>query len=272
MRPTSVGTGFGKSCLACALGQAACRHGFITRYFRLGRLLHALALARADGSYAKMLIKPAKTDVLLIDDWGLAPLSDPEHRNLPEVLEDRYRRRAALVTSQRPRRALVRVHWQRDARRRDPRSLGARRAHPHAKAARCPNASRSPTLPRRLNPPNHPLRRFAPTLLTCRSAFRGSAGHLRSDSRVNLIGIRKRAPSHDGGLPRARKFDDVLTAVSTHKIRPASPTLHAAHWPFVRSPQRDSCARTRIAPRRVARLRLFWTRPSERPSCSTDPR
>ena len=95
-------TGVGKSFLACALGQAACRQGFTTRYFRLGRLLHALALARADGSYSKMLIKLAKTDVVLIDDWGLAPLSDPERRDLLEVLEDRYRKRATLVTSQLP--------------------------------------------------------------------------------------------------------------------------------------------------------------------------
>lgn len=95
-------TGVGKSFLACALGQAACRHGLTTRYFRLGRLLHALALARADGSYPKMLIKLAKTDVLAIDDWGLAPLSDPERRDLLEVLEDRYRKRATLVTSQLP--------------------------------------------------------------------------------------------------------------------------------------------------------------------------
>jgi DNA replication protein DnaC len=95
-------TGAGKSYLACALGQAACRHGFTTRYFRLGRLLHALALARADGSYPKMLIKLAKTDLLILDDWGLAPLGDPERRDLLEVLEDRYRKRATLVTSQLP--------------------------------------------------------------------------------------------------------------------------------------------------------------------------
>lgn len=95
-------TGVGKSYLACALGQAACRHGFTTRYFRLGRLLHALALARADGSYPKVLIKLAKTDLILIDDWGLAPLSDSERRDLLEVLEDRYRKRATLITSQLP--------------------------------------------------------------------------------------------------------------------------------------------------------------------------
>jgi len=95
-------TGVGKSFLACALGQAACRHGFTTRYFRLGRLLNGLALARADGSYPKLLLKLAKTDLLILDDWGLAPLSDPERRDLLEILEDRYRKRATLVTSQLP--------------------------------------------------------------------------------------------------------------------------------------------------------------------------
>lgn len=95
-------TGVGKTFLACALGQAACRHGLSARYFRLGRLLQELALARADGSYAKLLQKLARTELLLLDDWGLAPLSDPERRDLLEVLEDRHGRRATLVTSQLP--------------------------------------------------------------------------------------------------------------------------------------------------------------------------
>lgn len=95
-------TGVGKTFLACALGQAACRHGLSVRYFRLGRLLGELALARADGSYAKLLEKLAKTELLLLDDWGLAPLADAERRDLLEVLEDRYGRRATLVTSQLP--------------------------------------------------------------------------------------------------------------------------------------------------------------------------
>ncbi len=95
-------TGVGKSYLACALGHAACRHGLTTRYFRLGRLLHALALARADGSYPKLLLKIAKTDLVILDDWGLVSLNDPERRDLLEVLDDRYRKRATLVTSQLP--------------------------------------------------------------------------------------------------------------------------------------------------------------------------
>jgi DNA replication protein DnaC len=68
----------------------------------MGRLLGDLALARADGSYAKLLNRLAKTDLLILDDWGLAPLADAERRDLLEVLEDRYGRRATLVTSQLP--------------------------------------------------------------------------------------------------------------------------------------------------------------------------
>jgi DNA replication protein DnaC len=95
-------TGTGKSYLACALGHSACRQGLSVRYFRLSRLLGELALARADGSYARLLQKLARTELILIDDWGLAPLSDPERRDFLEVLDDRYGRRATLVTSQLP--------------------------------------------------------------------------------------------------------------------------------------------------------------------------
>ena len=95
-------TGAGKTYLSCALGQAACRQGLSTRYFRLSRLLGELALSRADGSYPKLLAKLGKTELLILDDWGLAPLADAERRDLLEVLEDRYGRRATLVTSQLP--------------------------------------------------------------------------------------------------------------------------------------------------------------------------
>lgn len=95
-------TGTGKTYVACALGHSACRQGLRVRYARVPRLLHELALARADGSYAKLLTALAKTDLLILDDWGLAPLGDLERRDLLEVLEDRYGRRATLVTSQLP--------------------------------------------------------------------------------------------------------------------------------------------------------------------------
>jgi DNA replication protein DnaC len=98
----SGATGTGKSYLACALGHSACRHGLSTRYFRFSRLLGELALARADGSYAKLLDRLARTQLLILDDFGLAPLTDPERRDLLELLEDRYARRATLITSQLP--------------------------------------------------------------------------------------------------------------------------------------------------------------------------
>ena len=95
-------TGTGKTYLACALGHAACRHGMSVRYLRLPRLLSEMTTARADGSYGKLLQTLAKTDLIVLDDWGLAPLADRERRDLLEVIEDRSGRRATLVTSQVP--------------------------------------------------------------------------------------------------------------------------------------------------------------------------
>jgi DNA replication protein DnaC len=96
-------TGTGKTWLACALGQSACRQGHSVRYTRLSRLLNdELVRARADGSYGKLLQQLAKTDLLIIDDWGLAPLGDRERRDVLEIVEDRAGRRATLVTSQIP--------------------------------------------------------------------------------------------------------------------------------------------------------------------------
>ena len=96
-------TGTGKSWLACALGQSACRQGHTVRYVRLPRLLsEELVHARADGSYGKVMQTLAKTDLLILDDWGLAPLGDRERRDLLELIEDRAGRRATLITSQLP--------------------------------------------------------------------------------------------------------------------------------------------------------------------------
>ncbi len=83
-------------------GHSACRRGLRVRYVRLPHLLHDLALAQADGSYGKLLTALAKTELLILDDWGLAPLGDRERRDVLEVVEDRYGRRATLVTSQLP--------------------------------------------------------------------------------------------------------------------------------------------------------------------------
>jgi DNA replication protein DnaC len=95
-------TGVGKSYLACALGQAACRKGYRVGYHRLPRLLEELALARADGTYAKMLSGLQKQDVLILDDLGLAPPKAGQKHDLLEVLEDRYGRTSTVITSQLP--------------------------------------------------------------------------------------------------------------------------------------------------------------------------
>lgn len=95
-------TGVGKTWLACALSQKACRDGYSVQYLRLPRLLQDLNLARADGRYSKLMTGLAKTDLLVLDDWGLAPLTDPQRRDLLEILEDRHNLRSTLVTSQIP--------------------------------------------------------------------------------------------------------------------------------------------------------------------------
>jgi len=95
-------TGVGKTYLACALAQQACRKGFRVLYRRASRLFDELALARADGSYSRLLARFARTDVLLIDDWGLAPPAELERRDLLEILEDRYGTRSTIMTSQLP--------------------------------------------------------------------------------------------------------------------------------------------------------------------------
>jgi DNA replication protein DnaC len=94
--------GVGKSWLACALGQKACREDFSVAYHRAPRLFAALALARGDGRYAKLLKALARVDLLIIDDWGPEKLDDERRRDLLEIVEDRYERRSTLVTSQVP--------------------------------------------------------------------------------------------------------------------------------------------------------------------------
>jgi len=95
-------TGIGKSYLAEALTNKACREGCTARYYRAPRLFQELAMARGDGSYAVLLQKLAKTDLLIIDDWGFATLTDMERRDLLEVMEDRHGIRSTLITSQYP--------------------------------------------------------------------------------------------------------------------------------------------------------------------------
>jgi DNA replication protein DnaC len=95
-------TGIGKSWLAEAFAERACRSGYSAFCVRTSRLFHALHVARGDGSYPRALARLAKTDLLVIDDWGLAALTPAERHDLLEVLEDRTERASTLVTSQIP--------------------------------------------------------------------------------------------------------------------------------------------------------------------------
>ena len=95
-------TGIGKSWLASAFVQSACRHGFTATYVRAPRLLHELAVSRGDGTYARVLVRLAKLDLLAFDDWLLAALTEAERRDLLEVIEDRSERASTLIASQLP--------------------------------------------------------------------------------------------------------------------------------------------------------------------------
>jgi hypothetical protein len=95
-------TGCGKTWLSCALGNAACRQGLSVTYVRTPRLFEELRIAHGDGSFGKRLSALAKTDLLILDDWGLAPLDQGERNDLLEVLDDRVATRSTLITSQLP--------------------------------------------------------------------------------------------------------------------------------------------------------------------------
>ena len=95
-------TGSGKTFIACALANSACRSGFSAYYIRLPRLLQELNIAQGDGSYGKLLSRLARYALLIIDDWGLAKLNDKERRDILEVLEVRHGITSTIVSSQIP--------------------------------------------------------------------------------------------------------------------------------------------------------------------------
>jgi DNA replication protein DnaC len=95
-------TGVGKTYLACAIANQTCRRGHTALYLRMTRLFPALALAKMDGRYPKMLAQFAKVDVLLLDDWGLAPMTPEARHDLLEIIDDRHGRKSTIVTSQLP--------------------------------------------------------------------------------------------------------------------------------------------------------------------------
>ena len=99
-------TGSGKTYLACALANAACRQGFSARYYRVPRLIAELSVAKGDGSYPRLLGRLSRTQVLVLDDWGLAPFSAVESRDILEVIEDRCESSSTIVASQ-----LSCEHW-----------------------------------------------------------------------------------------------------------------------------------------------------------------
>jgi DNA replication protein DnaC len=95
-------TGVGKSFLACAFAQKACREGFNTLYLRMTKLFEDLSLAKGDGRYLKLLTSFAKADLLVLDDYGLLPLNQEQRHDFLEILEDRHNLKSTLVTSQLP--------------------------------------------------------------------------------------------------------------------------------------------------------------------------
>jgi len=95
-------TGVGKSYLGCAFAQKACREGFSALYLRMTKLFKDMSLAKGDGRYLKLLASFAKTDLLVLDDYGLVPLNQEQRHDLLEILEDRYNLKSTLVTSQLP--------------------------------------------------------------------------------------------------------------------------------------------------------------------------
>jgi len=95
-------TGVGKTFLACALAQKACREGHTALYRRLPRLLEELATSKGDGSYEKILMNAAKMDVLILDDWGLAVLTESQRKDLLELIEERYGLRSTIIATQLP--------------------------------------------------------------------------------------------------------------------------------------------------------------------------
>lgn len=95
-------TGCGKTWLACALGNQACRRGYSVRYLRLPRLFEQLRIAHGDGSYARMMTQLLRTDLLILDDWGMQKVTAAQRQDLMEVIEDRHGRRSTLIASQLP--------------------------------------------------------------------------------------------------------------------------------------------------------------------------
>ncbi|MCP5080637.1 MAG: ATP-binding protein [Alphaproteobacteria bacterium] len=95
-------TGCGKTWLACALGNQACRQGLSVRYLRLPTLFEQLRIAHGDGSYPRLMNQLLKMELLILDDWGIQKVTAVQRQDLMEVIEDRHGRRSTLIASQLP--------------------------------------------------------------------------------------------------------------------------------------------------------------------------
>ncbi|WP_293748952.1 IS21-like element helper ATPase IstB [uncultured Paraglaciecola sp.] len=95
-------TGCGKTYLACALGHNHCQQGENVYYFRLKELLEKMFMAQADGSYRKLINKLTSANLLILDDWGLEPLTPQQRSDLLELIDARYDTKSTLIASQLP--------------------------------------------------------------------------------------------------------------------------------------------------------------------------
>jgi DNA replication protein DnaC len=168
-------TGVGKSWIACALGHKACRDNRSVLYHRLPRLFEALALARGDGRYARLLKTLSRVDLLILDDWGLAPLTGEQRRDLLEVVDDRHQRGSTIITSQVPMSSQTRPSL-------TPSSIGSSTTltASHSRETACERSPRSApflTQPRKPDPIPH-AGNHTP------AAFVGTGGRLRSECMV----------------------------------------------------------------------------------------
>lgn len=95
-------TGCGKTYFACAIAQKACLSGLTSKYYRLSRLWNDLKIAKANGTYANLLAQIAKIDLLILDDWGLTQPDGEQRKDMLEILDDRYKNKSTIITSQLP--------------------------------------------------------------------------------------------------------------------------------------------------------------------------
>lgn len=95
-------TGTGKSFLACALGNKACRLGYKVAYYTMQKLMDVIRVARIEGKDQKLLGKLNKLDVLIIDDFGMKPIDGQQQNDFEQILDDRYKRKALIISGQLP--------------------------------------------------------------------------------------------------------------------------------------------------------------------------